>query len=43
MRTLDAIHLVSADLLADEPQLLTVVTRDARVRANAAANGHAVE
>jgi hypothetical protein len=43
VRTLDAMHLATVDLAADAPQLATVITRDARVRANALAIGCAVE
>lgn len=43
VRTLDAIHLVTAAALADAPQLLTIITRDDRVRANAVALGHPVQ
>jgi predicted nucleic acid-binding protein len=43
IRTLDAIHLATAELIADAPQLVTVITRDARVRDNAHALGHIVE
>jgi predicted nucleic acid-binding protein len=43
IRTLDAIHLASAELLGEPPQLITLVTRDARVRDNARALGYAVE
>ena len=42
VRTLDAIHLASIELLGGSPQLITVFTRDARVRANAVALGCAV-
>lgn len=42
IRTLDAIHLSSIELLRESPQLLTVVTRDNRVAANAVALGHPV-
>ena len=42
IRTLDAIHLATAELLGDPPQLVTVLTRDARVRDNARALGFAV-
>jgi len=41
--TLDAIHLATAELLGEAPQLVTVVTRDARVLENARALGFAVE
>lgn len=43
VRTLDAIHLATAAVLADEPQLLTILTRDERIRANASAIGYAIE
>ena len=43
IRTLDAIHLATAEALGDSPALLTVVTRDLRVRDNATALGHPVE
>lgn len=43
IRTLDAVHLATAELLGEPPQLVTVVTRDARVRNNARALGYAVE
>jgi predicted nucleic acid-binding protein len=43
IRTLDAIHLATADLLGEPPQLVTIVTRDVRVRDNAQALGFAVE
>jgi predicted nucleic acid-binding protein len=43
IRTLDAVHLATAELLAEPPALTTVVTRDARVRENAEALGYAVE
>ncbi len=43
IRTLDAIHLASAEVLGVPPQLITVVTRDARVRDNARALGYLVE
>lgn len=41
VRTLDAIHLATADILGDPPPLVTIVTRDTRVRANARALGYA--
>ncbi len=41
IRTLDAIHLATAELLGESPQLVTVLTRDARVRDNARALGFA--
>jgi hypothetical protein len=40
IRTLDAIHLASADALEESPQLITIVTRDERVRENARAMGY---
>jgi predicted nucleic acid-binding protein len=43
VRTLDAVHLATAELLDDSPQLVTIVTRDARVRDNARALGYSVE
>lgn len=43
IRTLDAVHLATAELLGEPPQLVTIVTRDARVRDNARALGYAVE
>lgn len=43
IRTLDAIHLATAELLGEPPQLVTIVTRDERIRANARALGYAIE
>jgi predicted nucleic acid-binding protein len=43
IRTLDAIHLATAELLGEAPQLVTIVTRDERVRANARALGYGTE
>jgi predicted nucleic acid-binding protein len=43
IRTLDAVHLATAELLGEPPPLVTIVTRDARVRDNAEALGYAVE
>jgi predicted nucleic acid-binding protein len=43
IRTLDAVHLATAELLGEPPQLMTIVTRDDRVRQNAEALGYAVE
>lgn len=45
IRTLDAIHLATLELLEDPPQGggLTVVSRDARIRDNARALGFAVD
>jgi predicted nucleic acid-binding protein len=42
IRTLDAIHLASAEGLGQSPQLVTIVTRAARVRDNAQALGYPV-
>ena len=43
IRTLDAVHLATAELLGEPPPLITVVTRDARVRENAQALGYALD
>ena len=43
IRTLDAVHLATAELLGEPPQLVTVVTRDAGVRDNAHALGYPTE
>ena len=42
IRTLDAVHLATAELLDEPLELVTIVTRDARVRDNALALGYAV-
>jgi predicted nucleic acid-binding protein len=42
IRTLDAVHLATIELLGEAPQLVTIVTRDARVRKNAQAFGFVV-
>ena len=42
IRTLDAIHLATAELLGEAPQLVTLVTRDDRVRTNARVLGYPV-
>jgi predicted nucleic acid-binding protein len=42
VRTLDAIHLSTAQLVAVQPALVTVITRDRRVRDNAMAMGFVV-
>jgi predicted nucleic acid-binding protein len=43
VRTPDAIHLATAELLDEPPQLITIVTRDDRIRPNARALGYAIE
>jgi predicted nucleic acid-binding protein len=43
IRTLDAIHLATVAALGEPPALVTIVTRDVRVRDNATALGHPVE
>lgn len=43
VRTLDAVHLATAESLGELPQLITMVTRDDRVRDNAKALGYSVE
>jgi len=43
VRTLDAVHLATAEQLGEPPALVTIVTRDARVKDNAVALGYAVE
>lgn len=43
IRTLDAVHLATAELLDERPQLITIVTRDSRVKENARALGFSVE
>jgi predicted nucleic acid-binding protein len=40
IRTLDAVHLATLELVADAPQLTTIITRDTRIRANAKALGY---
>ena len=42
IRTLDAIHLATLELLGEPPYLVTVLTRDERVAANARALGYVV-
>ena len=42
-RALDAVHLATAESLGEPPQLMTIVTRDGRVRDNASALGYSVE
>ena len=43
VRTPDGIHLATAEALGDPPALVVIVTRDLRVRENAAAMGYSVE
>lgn len=43
IRTLDAVHLATTELLDEAPQVVTIVTRDVRVRNNARALGYIVE
>ena len=43
IRTLDAVHLATTELLGEPPPLIVVVTRDVRIRENAQALGYAVE
>ena len=43
IRTLDAVHLATAEVLGEPPALVTIVTRDGRVRDNARALGYVVE
>ena len=43
IRTLDAVHLATTELLGEPPPLITIVTRDIRVRQNAEALGYRVE
>ena len=40
VRTLDAVHLATAEALGEAPQLTTLLTRDRRVRENAEALGY---
>jgi len=42
IRTPDAVHLATAEILGEPPQLMTIVTRDARIRDNALALGYTV-
>ena len=43
IRTLGAVHLATTELLGEPPQVVTIVTRDGRVRDNAQALGYVVE
>jgi hypothetical protein len=40
IRTLDAVQLATVELLGEPPDLVTIVTRDGRVRENAEALGY---
>jgi predicted nucleic acid-binding protein len=42
IRTRDAVHLATAELLGEPPPLMTIVTRDDRVRENAMALGYSI-
>lgn len=42
IRTLDAIHLATVELLGQAPALVTIVSRDVRIRDNAKAFGYAL-
>lgn len=42
VRTLEAIHLATAELMTDHPQLVTFLTRDRRVKENAQRIGYMV-
>jgi len=43
VRTLDAVHIATAESLGEPPQLMTIVSRDNRVRDTAKALGYSVE
>lgn len=43
IRTLDAVHLATVELLGESPKVVTIVTRDDRVRNNTRALGYIVE
>jgi hypothetical protein len=43
IRTLDAIHLATAELLDEPPILMTIITRDRRIERNAKALGYFTE
>lgn len=43
IQTLDAIHVATAEIIGEPPALVTIVTRDARVRENAHAMGYRTE
>ena len=43
IRTMDAVHLATVETIGELPALVSVVTRDDRVRENAKALGYSVE
>jgi predicted nucleic acid-binding protein len=43
VRTLDAVHIATVESLGEPPQLMSIVTRDHRLRENAKALGYSVE
>jgi predicted nucleic acid-binding protein len=43
IRTLDAVHLATTEMLGEPPALISIVTRDMRIRENARALGYAIE
>jgi hypothetical protein len=43
IRTLDALHLATAEMFGEPAPLVTIITRDGRVRENAEALGFMVE
>jgi predicted nucleic acid-binding protein len=43
VRTLDAVHIATVEVLGEPPQLMSIVTRDQRVRENARALGYPLE
>ena len=43
VRSLDAIHLATVEMIEADPSLVAIVTRDRRVRENAIAMGYVVE
>jgi hypothetical protein len=43
VRTFDGVHIATLESLGEPPQLMSVVTRDHRVRENAKALGYSVE
>lgn len=43
IRTLDAVHLATAESLGEPPQFITIVTRDSRIIDNAKALGYELE